>query len=243
MAEEQKSKVSRTNIIHGVVYSLLIVALFGLAYLNFIDTQSVTKPTPTTSQCNSFESLTDDVKILYVKRSEYKQLEDSYIKLETEFSDHSDESSEVEATQDHKSIATADMQSDSVVKVKDFAQCYKMDNASYKVSPSCRKTITDYVDKHKDAKYFEIIGIVDNLEFNLFNNLESHQALYRTLRINQKIIDKMKKLTRRGLSKERASEVSWVIKTHTNMKAATYNANYELVSKKGQRGVIVRAYK
>ena len=244
MPKQTVPKANRSTLIHGLLYTFLVVSLFALAYLNFLDSKSADTVRNIDKQCESFEALPHAVKRHYMKRIEYKKLEDNYFKLEAQLYTTKDDTLESNSTlQSENSEISNTSKSDRVIKVKDFAHCYEMDNASFSVSASCRQVITDYVDKYKDAKYFEIIGVVDNLEFNLFNNLESHQVLYRTLGVNQRVIDKMKKLTRRGLSKERASEISWVIKTHTKMKAATYNANYEIVSKKNQRGVIVRAYR
>jgi len=51
------------------------------------------------------------------------------------------------------------------------------------VSAQCRKNIISFVDKHKKAKYFEIIGIVDEIEFLLYRNLEKNNLLYDKLNI------------------------------------------------------------
>jgi len=236
--EEVEKGMKSPNIIHVLLYSLLVVALALSVYFNFAKTDTKT-----------FEALPETVQSQYVKSTIYSELQTAFVELKAELAaakksliqkedqldSHSEDMVEIEQVS-----SSVDM---PVSKVKDFAQCYEMENASYKVSSLCRKNIIAYVEKHKDAKYFEIIGVVDNLEFNLFNNLQNNKSLYKRLGVNQRVIDKMKKLTRRGLSKERASEASWVIKSYTKRKAATYNANYEIVSKKGQRGVIIRAYK
>lgn len=242
--EEPKKGTKSPDIVHVLFYSLLTAALGVSVYLNVVSSKTVT---PTPVKCENFDALPNAVKSLYVQNSQYNELQKAHEQLQGELSASQStlaENSQLVPDSHSAELMEEDTRVDSAVKkVKDFAQCYEMDNASYKISSKCRKGIIAYVEKHKDAKYFEIIGIVDNLEFNLFNNLQNNKSLYKRLGVDQRVIDKMKKLTRRGLSKERASEASWVIKSYTKRKAATYNANYELVSKKGQRGVIVRAYK
>ena len=242
--EEPKKGTKSPHIVHVLLYSFLTAGLAVSVYLNVVGSKTAT---PIPAKCENFDALPDSEKSLYVQSTQYNELQKAHELLQGELSASQSalaESTQVVTDNGSPELMQEDVSRDrSVEKVKDFAQCYEMDNASYKISSKCRKNIIAYVEKHKDAKYFEIIGIVDNLEFNLFNNLQNNKSLYKRLGVDQRVIDKMKKLTRRGLSKERASEASWVIKSYTKRKAATYNANYELVSKKGQRGVIVRAYK
>lgn len=127
-------------------------------------------------------------------------------------------------------------------RVKDFAKCYDMEVGKYSISTPCRKDIMAFVDKHKNAKYFEIIGIIDETEFTLFKNLENNNFIYDKLQVTQHTIDTMKKLSQSGLAKHRAIEANWVIKAHTKKKAQVYNANYNLLSNDGKKGFVIRAY-
>jgi len=95
---------------------------------------------------------------------------------------------------------------------------------------SVKKILSLLIDKHKDAKYFEIISLVDDSEFSLYKNLENNDFIYDKLNITQQGIEKMKKLSQAGLAKHRAIEANWVIKAHTNRKAKVYSANYHLIS-------------
>jgi len=79
-------------------------------------------------------------------------------------------------------------------RVKDFAKCYDMEVGKYSISTQCRKNIITFVDKHKNAKYFEIIGIIDETEFTLYKNLEINNFIYDKLKVTQDTIDTMKKL-------------------------------------------------
>lgn len=127
-------------------------------------------------------------------------------------------------------------------RVKDFAKCYDMEVGKYSISTQCRKNIITFVDKHKNAKYFEIIGIIDETEFTLYKNLEINNFIYDKLKVTQDTIDTMKKLSQSGLAKHRAIEANWVIKAHTQKKAQVYNANYNLLSNDGKKGFVIRAY-
>lgn len=127
--------------------------------------------------------------------------------------------------------------------VKDFAKCYNLGEGSYIINYQCKKNIIAYVNKHKDAKYFEIIGIVDNSEFKLYKNLENHKILYDVLGVTPASVKLMKKLTNSGLAKHRAIEASWIIKANTNQTAITYNPHYHITSTEGKKGMLVRAYK
>ncbi len=262
MAETQNTTETKkqTMSIHTILYTLLIAAVAYLGYIYYLETSMAAKHRPKSVSCMAFEQLPGDVQALYVSAADYNQLKNAHEDLVAEYDASQNQAvitKEESAKEEAAETVREDMNRDSVQdqmteklaasgsvkRIKEFAKCYDMDSAAYKISPQCRKDIIDYVDRHKDAKYFEIIGIVDNLEFNLFNNLERNKKLYRRLGVDQRVVDKMKKLTRRGLSKERASEASWVIKVHTKRQAATYNANYELVSEKGHKGVVIRAYK
>ena len=125
---------------------------------------------------------------------------------------------------------------------KDFARCYDMEQGGYYISYRCKKSIVDFVDRHKNAKYFEVIPIVDAVEFKLFKHLEDNKFIYENLGTTQGSINKLKKFSKRGLAKQRAVEASWVIKAHTKRAAVTYTVHYEILSEEGKRGVVIRAY-
>ncbi|MDH5464617.1 MAG: hypothetical protein OEW60_03250 [Thiovulaceae bacterium] len=243
--------------IHILIYLLFILLLGGSGYFNYLYFMGKTPPSElgiemATPACESFGQLPKDVRAQYVDAVAYHELKESYEKLEMNQDAEMmarEEKSVMRNIPVKEELSQKQMMSDKpmmsadVTKVKDFAKCYDMGNAGHKISQKCRKAITSYVDRHKDAHYFEIISLIDQGEFRLFGQIESDKALMKKFGTNKKLIEKMKKLTQRGLGKNRASEASWVIKAHTKQKAATYNANYELISKKGYRGVIVRAYK
>jgi hypothetical protein len=118
-----------------------------------------------------------------------------------------------------------------------------MYKGSYFVPKPCKKSLKQYVDRYKHASYFEVIGVVDALDFEAYRNIEKHQNLYETIGIHQLGIDELKKFSHAGLAQYRAREASWIIKAHTKKMAVTHHANYHVVSKSGQKGFVVRAYK
>ena len=243
--------------IHIIIYLLLILLLGASGYFNYLYFTGKQPPeelgiNAISPVCESFGQLPSDVRSLYVDAVAYNELKNSYEKLDAEKTDvkmaMDDKPKVMRDVPVKEEIAnpfnTSEMPvSENVTKVKDFAKCYDMGNAGFKISKKCRRDITAYVDRHQDAKYFEIIALVDDGEFRLFRQIEADKNLLKKFGTNKKLLKKMRNLTQRGLGKNRASEASWVIKAHTKQKAATYNANYELVSKKGYKGVIIRAYK
>ncbi|MFA7084636.1 MAG: hypothetical protein WC141_08890 [Arcobacteraceae bacterium] len=141
-----------------------------------------------------------------------------------------------------QSSQTAEAGTTPAKRIKEFAKCYDMDVGKYNITQACKKNIIAFIDKHKNASYFEIIGIIDETEFTLFKNLENNNFIYEKLKVTQHSIDTMKKLSQSGLAKHRAIEGNWVIKSHMGIKANVYNANYNLLSNDGKKGFVIRAY-
>lgn len=126
--------------------------------------------------------------------------------------------------------------------VESTVSCSGMYQGSVHISKACRKKITAYVENYPDARYFEVTGVVDGLEFKLFNLLDKKPKLYSQIGIDSESVRELKKYAQQGLAKQRALEASWVIKAHTKREAKTYNAYYTIVSKDGSKGILVRAY-
>lgn len=234
-------------IIIGLSSALLFTGFYTFLY--FTEDSKTKEPHAVhiPQPCEDFNTLPQSVQSSYVPVEEFARVQQEVVALQTQLNlIASDAAFEIPPqSQQEQASQTPSSASDdalAVKRIKEIAKCYDMDSASQKLSTSCRESITAYVDAHPDAKYFEIIGVVDDQEFNLFNNLERRKNLYKSLGVDDRVVAKMKDLARRGLSKIRAAEASWVIKTHTKHHALTYNANYEIVSSKGHRGVIIRAY-
>jgi len=247
MENEEKLKKSQANVLHFAAYTLLVVALVVLGYL-YIDAISQSSLGENRAQkAMNFKDLPLDVQAKYKSDSEYRSLE---MRLKNE-----QEQNKLLAMMDKDDKPAPNIQNitdknseileeipEGAKLIKEFASCYDMEMGSYIISWECKKSIISFIDKHKSAKYFEIISLVDDAEFSLYKNLESNDFIYDKLNITQNSINKMKKLSQAGLAKHRAIEANWVIKVHTNKKAKVYSANYHLISHDEKRGVLVRAY-
>jgi hypothetical protein len=250
--------------LHYVAYTLLIFALIILGYLQLMPQKSLQDLPNSTAQSLEFKDLPDFVQLQYrpideVKRVETKlddalkqlsatqkeklQLFEKYEKNNSSIL----KSNETTLVQTQPSVSLPQeqkmTQNQSAVRIDDFTKCYDMEVGKYAISKQCHKNITAFVDKHKNAKYFEIIGIVDETEFTLFKNLEHNNFIYNKLNVTQESINEMKKLSQSGLAQHRAMGGNWVIKSHTQKKVHAYNANYHIVSKEGKKGIVIRAYK
>jgi hypothetical protein len=239
MEENINEEESGIGIVHILLYALLLVALGISLFFNLTAQEKQPVPIVQKEKCDTFDKLPIDIKDAYVKKEEFAKLEVSILNLEEK---NQNLEKELLGTEDTDQNRSAEVCLTKTTMVKDFAKCYNMENGSYSITHQCKKAITNYVDKYKDAKYFDIISLVDDEEFKLFKNLERNNFIYDKLGVTQGYINRLKKFTLRGLAKDRAVEASWVIKAHTNRKAKTFNAHYELISKSGKRGVIVRAY-
>lgn len=231
---EQQTK-KELNVPHLIAYVILGSALAISLYLNV--TSSLTSQDDLALK---FSDLPKDVQEEYKPQKDLLALRES---LEDLSSQKQKLLQQLNTFTQNEYIQEKELHSSKAKIVEDFAKCYTMNMGSYIIYYECKKNILDYIDKHKDAKYFEIIGIVDDAEFTLYKNLEKNDFIYEKLGVSKHGIDKLKKLSQTGLAKHRSIEASWVIKSHTKQEAITYNAQYHLVSKEGKRGFIVRAYK
>lgn len=261
--QELTSNQTSSNIIHYIGYSLLILISLGLAYLNFMPKKVAVEPAKTAEKTVGFTDLPYSIQQEYKSLDEFKKIE---LKLNDAVLEKQTLLKEVSSLQEEKVTLQTEMENAKAVgkqtitaplnmsidanteiqssakRIKAFAKCYDMDVGKYSISTQCRKDIISFVDKHKNAKYFEIIGIIDETEFTLFKNLENNNFIYDKLRVTQHSIDTMKKLSQSGLAKHRAIEANWVIKSHTQKKAQVFNANYNLLSNDGKKGFVIRAY-
>jgi hypothetical protein len=262
--EEEKDY---SNIIHIILYLVLIIGLGISLFFNLTTDKKTEVSVVEKKSCTSFYDLPSEIKDAYVEKSNLEKVTTSLAELQTknrelegrlvvlktmamkdEMKSQEKEPEPTIAQETPKiNISQEDLsskvcQDTNITMAKDFAECYNMSEGDYAITKECKRNIINYVDKHKNAEYFEILSLVDDGEFTLFKNLENNNFIYDKLGVTQEDIDKLKILTQRGLAKNRAIEASWVIKAHTNREAKTFNAHYELISKQGNRGVIVRAY-
>ncbi|MDY0234248.1 MAG: hypothetical protein RBS11_09475 [Sulfurimonas sp.] len=255
MQHKEKPIESQENILHYMAYSLLVIALGVVSYLYIEANDRVVLSQDKMQKSTGFRDLPQYIQAEYKSVNEYKSLE---MKLKSALEQNerlmmmqreektapkmlSEVKSEVQSEGSKEPESLSETPRDAKL-VKEFASCYDMEMGSYIISWTCKKNIISFIEKHKNAKYFELISLVDDSEFILYKNLQNNDFIYDKLGVTQKSIDKMKKLTQAGLAKHRAVEANWVIKAHTNRKAKVYSANYHLISHEEKRGVLVRAY-
>jgi hypothetical protein len=101
------------------------------------------------------------------------------------------------------------------------AKCYDMVVAKVRLSKKCEKDIEKFLNSHKDANYFEVIGIVSNQDISSLS---------------------ASKYTKEGLAKKRVEETSWFIKKTLGMDIKVLPVNYHITSKKNNKGTVVRVY-
>jgi uncharacterized protein YpmB len=244
MEETNSNETQNSKMIHVIIYLILILALGTSLFYNLTNEPKENIQDQVSAKCETLDDLPSDVKSMYVQKTELSALHTSYNDIKLKNDELEKELAWVKASdlKDKDEVKVCEEITKDANKVSDFAKCYNMDEGSYYISYQCKKDIISYVDKHKNAQYFEIIAIVDEAEFKLFKSLENNTFIYEKLSTSQNAINKLKKFSQAGLAKQRAVEASWVIKAHTKRKATTYTVHYELVSKGDKRGVIVRAY-
>ncbi len=113
-----------------------------------------------------------------------------------------------------------------------FVKCYDLKAGNYYLTPKCKRDIAKLVKNNKNAKRFEIIGVVDKEDFTTLyqQNQRTEESLL------------LQKFNSMGLSRYRVLETSWFISKQLESKVKLTPVNYTITSKKDNRGTIVRAY-
>ena len=97
------------------------------------------------------------------------------------------------------------------------------------------KELNKFLDKNKDARFFEVIGVINQTEFSVLDKLKNEA--------NKKGIERISNLSQIGLSRKRVIEGTWSIKNHLGVDTNIQVVNYTITSKKNNKGFVVRAYK
>lgn len=244
--DNSSSQTKSSKLIHIIMYFLLVVLLAASLFVNYIYYNDHGNPMDHKEKSMNFGDLPGNIKGLYVRKSQHVTLTESFAMLKLEQEALTVKMANMKTTAVMDTVKEQKPLTVTVTKnasmSKDSMQCSNMNSGGYELSSTCKQNIIDYVDRHPDAKYFEIIGIVDNFEFKLFSNLKKNSFIHKKLGLSNDTLKTMKKYTQMGLAKYRANEASWVIKSYTKREAQTYSSHYKLVSNKGSRGVVIRAY-
>jgi len=244
MSNQESENTGSLSSTHYIIYTILALGLLISIFFNFNQDKEPIIETVMVTKCEKFEDLPKEIQSQYVFKQVQAEQNKSNLSssLTTLYSIQKEQPLQIMPPENEEPEEEIIEKPKNAIMVKDFAKCYNLDEGSYRINYACKKSIIHYVNKHKDAKYFEIIGIVDDVEFKLYKNLQNNDFIYEKLGVTSNSIKLMKKLTQSGLAKHRAIEASWIVKSNTNPKAMTYNPHYHITSTEGKRGMLIRAY-
>lgn len=112
--------------------------------------------------------------------------------------------------------------------------CKTLKSSSEYITKECKKALLEFLNNNKDAKRFEVIGLIDKQEFKLIEKLEDVYGKQR--------VGNLSKYAQHGLSKQRVVEASWVIRQYLGKQVQIDSVNYT-ITHKNKRGFVVKAYK
>jgi len=116
----------------------------------------------------------------------------------------------------------------------DTYTCNNMLGGSIEISNQCKKELYKFLDQYKNSRLFEVIGAVDENDFNLMNTLRD---VYGEPRIKE-----LAKYAQLGLAKQRVTEAKWLVGEYLGETKNIDTVGYTIQSK-GIRGFVIRAYK
>lgn len=120
----------------------------------------------------------------------------------------------------------------------DIYRCYDMADGGIYPAKECLSRLHTFLDKHKNAPLFEVIGIVNNTPFTVLKNIKKANI------VNSYKLDKVSKLAQLGLSQQRVTEGTWSIKNYLGASTPVQVVDYTIkASNATEKGFIVRAYK
>ena len=110
-------------------------------------------------------------------------------------------------------------------------KCYDLKPGAFYLTGKCKKDITKFAKDNSRAIRFEIIGVVDKLDFT---------SVYKKDLTSKNAIE-LQKYNSMGLARYRVLETSWYLNELLKSSVLT-PVNYTITSKKNNRGSIIRAY-
>lgn len=122
------------------------------------------------------------------------------------------------------------------------AKCYDMNVGDYYLSTKCEQNIKKFLFENSNAKYFEVIGILDRDDFLVLNKLKRNLDVLEKLNLTPRRIKKLEKFADIGLASKRVEETIWFIKESLGESTKVIPVNYTITSKKHHKGTVVRVY-
>merc|ERR1711879_669477 len=104
--------------------------------------------------------------------------------------------------------------------------CYDYTIGDFNPTQTCEKKLKKFVTENKDALRFELVAVISKEDEASFKNVANHNLDFL---IN-------------GLSIKRITEMNWQIKKELNEKTIITSNNFYVKSKKGNSGVLLKAY-
>ena len=204
-----------------VSFSLLVIAIAVISYfIGTLNTKIVEKEVTVEKNVTiaSFDKLPENEKAKYILKEKH-DLDIKNLNDELSFKDKED-------------LYTKETIDERSLKIKsdkfNIFKCYDEEVAGYNLSSSCSSKIGKFLKENKNAYGFEIIGVVDPKDRELFNS---------------KIKDKtLTQYALMGLSRKRVVEASWRIKETLGHSTVLMPVNFNINSKVS-RGFVIRAYK
>ncbi len=122
-----------------------------------------------------------------------------------------------------------------IAKEFDVFKCYDMSDGGFYQSDISIKKLYKFLEEHKSAKYFEIIGVVNKLDFKLLRDAKPN--------LDNKQLNLIEQLSQLGLSRKRVVEGSWNLKQYLGEDVNLRVVNYTITSQKNHKGFVIRAYR
>ena len=123
----------------------------------------------------------------------------------------------------------------------DVFKCYGMSPSGYRMTSKCTSGLKKFLIKNKNAKYFEVIAVMNPKDFRTIMILEQKTDLLTQLDLNKKQVSTLKELSTVGLDKLRVVETMWEVKKALGRQTIVVPVSYNVSSKK-YRGTVLRAY-
>ncbi len=136
---------------------------------------------------------------------------------------------------ENKSIEVEVSDKQNISKEFDVFKCYDMSEGGFYQSDTSIGNLNKFLEDHKDAKYFEIIGVVDELDFKLLREAKS--------KLDNKQLNYIEQLSQLGLSRKRVIEATWNIKQYLGEDVTLKVVNYTITSQRKYKGFVIRAYR
>jgi len=118
-----------------------------------------------------------------------------------------------------------------LLQASDRIGCYDTPIAQYQLTKQCTNRLKKFFKNRKEAKYYELIGVVGDKDFKVLKDYDKEER-----------IDSTHYLLIAGLSQLRSLEAYWELRQLINSDVNVKIANYTLESTQGKRGFVIRIY-